>query len=335
MAASLAEDKPLIEEHQPTLFQTAAWEKAWLATWGQHLARDSGVHFNHQSNSYYSRQHLKGCLPIKTATTLGCPERGTPSIRREYYRASRHQIEAQLKDVADQRKFNDVILGSPTYHTIKATAHEQGLMVLEQDPGTAYSVNTGSGDYQAYLNQLSSNTRLKLHNRRKRLSQAGIVTQTDLWPDVNTFIEHLNHFHQQRWGKPCYQGLNLAFIQQFLPLLSDEGYSIGLNCMAVDGKAVSLLLDIEVNQRIYNLQSGFAEQYRAGLSLGTLHFGYRIEQAFKQPHLRAYDFMAGDGKHSNYKAALATQHCQLVTLTVVRPRWLQLLYCLWRPGQGS
>lgn len=327
MQGSFIEDKPLIEERQPTLFQTAAWEQAWLETWGQQLAKDPGIQLDHQSHSYHVTRRVKGLLPIRTATTIGCSERGVPSIRREYYRASVGQIKAQLQATTGQYVFSDVILGSPTYHSIKTQAQQQGLLVLEQDQAHAYSVNT-STNYPAYLEQLSANTRPKLHNRRKRLNDSGTVSHADLWPDVDDFIEQLNHFHQQRWGKPCYQGLNLAFIRKLLPLLEEEGHAVGLHCLAVDGRPVSLLLDIEVNSRIYNLQSGYEEQFRPGLSLGTLHFGYRIEQAFETPHIQAYDFMTGEGKNSNYKASLATQSCQLVTLIAVKPYWLKLLYRL-------
>ncbi|MCH8533147.1 MAG: GNAT family N-acetyltransferase [Saccharospirillum sp.] len=333
MPASLVEDQALIEERQPTLFQTTAWEQAWLETWGQQGSKSSNIRLDHKSHSYHLTRRFKGWLPIPTATTIGCSERSLPSIRREYYQASIRQITAQLDDTKGQRLFSDVILGSPTYHHIKSLAQQQGLLVLEQDHTLAYSVDTNTKDYPTYLDQLSANTRLKLHNRRKRLHGSGTVTQNDLWPDVSTFIEQLNDFHQKRWGKPCYEGMNLAFIKRLLPLLNDEGHGVRLNCLTVDGKPVSLLLDIEVGQRVYNLQSGYKEQYRPGLSLGTLHFGYRIEHAFKSTHIQAYDFMAGEGKNSNYKASLATQQCQLVSLIAVKPLWLKCLYWLKNPNR--
>jgi hypothetical protein len=86
------------------------------------------------------------------------------------------------------------------------------------------------------------------------------------------------------------------------------------------------VLDINVNGRVYNLQSGYLENFAKGISLGTLHFGYQIEAAFKSEKVGFYDFMAGNGKNSNYKASLANKTAQFNTVILVRNPILKMLY---------
>src|SRR5690606_40849246 len=65
------------------------------------------------------------------------------------------------------------------------------------------------------------------------------------------------------------------------------------------------VFDISYQGRKYNLQTGYQENFHKSISLGTLHFGYQIEAAFRDPDVAFYDFMAGKGKNSDYKKSLA------------------------------
>ncbi|AHI29926.1 hypothetical protein AU14_01120 [Marinobacter similis] len=79
---------------------------------------------------------------------------------------------------------------------------------------------------------------------------------------------------------------------------------------------------------MYNLQSGYSEDFHKKLALGSLHLGYCIEEAFRDPEVRLFDLLAGGGKHENYKIKLATNITPLISVMIVRGKLLKLLYRL-------
>jgi hypothetical protein len=77
---------------------------------------------------------------------------------------------------------------------------------------------------------------------------------------------------------------------------------------------------------IYNIQAGYEEDFHKKVALGTLHLGYAIETAFKDPSVGFFDLLAGEGKKTDYKSHLATDRTSLTTLMVVRSPLFRLLY---------
>lgn len=314
-----------------TLFQTQAWQDAWQSTWGAEL--DANKQLSRDAAGHYYRwcDHLKGVLPVNTIVPHGCSSSALRSVRSEYWRPAENvgqQLNDLLSSNTHQVLLPDVVLNAPVYHEVLERVRPFKQHVIVRNRSIAYSVNTAQSSFADYLKTLGSNTRLKFYNRRKRLGEKGIITLTNLWPDVDKFLSLINEFHSKRWGKPCFKGLNQEFIKALLPALEAEGHQIVLSALMVDDRPVSLLLDIQVDARIYNLQSGYLEDFQKGVSLGTLHFGYRIEEAFNDSTVDAYDFMAGEGKNTNYKEKLANQNCELGDLLVVKPYWLLWLYRL-------
>ena len=57
-----------------------------------------------------------------------------------------------------------------------------------------------------------------------------------------------------------------------------------------------------------------------------LHFGYLIESAFLNPNIAVFDFLAGNGKNSNYKEHLATDSIALYSFQVIRSLKMRVLY---------
>jgi CelD/BcsL family acetyltransferase involved in cellulose biosynthesis len=219
----------------------------------------------------------------------------------------------------------DVLINSLEYTQLVQVAEAAGLLVLVRDTATSYAVRVRDNNFEHYLKHIGSNTRLKLHNKRKKLYALGVIEVRNLWPQVDEFIEILNGFHQQRWGKPCYQGRNLQQIMTFLHKIAENGGAPDLSVIYCDGKAISAVLDLHYRQRIYNIQSGYQEKFQDGISLGTLHLGLQIEKAFFAD-ADYYDFMAGNGKHSNYKQSLATHSEDFASLMLVRSPILKFLY---------
>lgn len=56
-----------------------------------------------------------------------------------------------------------------------------------------------------------------------------------------------------------------------------------------------------MNRCAYNIQSGYKEDFDKKIALGSLHFGYLIEEFFYDNAVDQFDLLAGRGKSSNYK----------------------------------
>lgn len=310
--------------HRQGLFYSDAWQQAWLKAYGDHpniqLYPDAGI--------YTYRQRLKGFIPISSATLIGATSPATRSIRAEYTCITNEALSASLNAPWHQLVVPDILVGSEDEQRVYRFAKANNLAVRTTEREPVYAVDLRSETFNDYLAQRGKNTRLRLYNRRKRLEQKGKVTIENCWPDKKRFYEALNDFHQQRWGRDCYTGRNSVFIDALLTTLGMQENEIDMSLLSVDGKPISVILDIHLNGRCYNLQSGFDQRFDRDLSPGTLHFGYQIEKAFKTRTNDHYDFMAGDGKRSDYKQHLATNSSLFDTITIVRARPLKLLYSL-------
>lgn len=317
--------------HHQGLFYSSAWLEAWREAYGNHPA----IKLHPDAGLYTYPQKLKGLLPVRSATPIGATSPGIRSIRAEYLvltdATTDMNAEQLIEKLTSENKWNQLCLpdmpeSSPELGAIQAAARYSGLQVREQERSTAFAVDLRVGGFENYLAGLGKNTRLKLFNRRKKLEEAGDVALENWWPNQReAFYELLNQFHQKRWGKPCYRGRNQTFIDKLLTRLDQAGAHIDLSVITLDGEPVSTTLDIAAQGRCYNLQAGYAEDLVKNVSLGTLHLGYQIEKAF-QAKYDHYDFMAGEGKNTQYKASLANCQADLITLLLVRHPLLKLAY---------
>lgn len=306
------------------LFMTDAWREAWLSAWSNKLSAEDQA--NPEAVFYRSPQRTKGVASIDTVTPNGQGSHLIPSIRSEYFQVPSQQNLAQFfSAVRHQAAFGDVIVGSHTEAEIRRICEQAGWGLITRNPAKAYSVDCTTG-FTGYLATLSSGARAQLYNRRKRLAALGKVSFSTLNTDSESFLSLLNSFHRERWGKDCFCGKNAQFIQRLLQLLDGERAEPILSVMHLDEKPISVLLDIRVGSRRYNLQAGYVEGLAKGLSLGVLHLGYAIEEAMHAQNIHVYDFMAGNGKQTNYKVRFATHETRLIDMIVVRPWWLRMLY---------
>lgn len=305
-----------------SIFRTQAWISSWKKAWENYLQQQKFIY----ADDFYLIPLSVSGLGISTLVPIGCGSRYLGSIRSEYFQADLKNWSGQLKSLGWQQLIiPDVDLQSDFYLQLQKYIHSENYDLLSRSVAIAYGVKT-TGNFSDYLSGLSQSARARLFNKRKKLTQIGRVKVENLWPDLDGFIKLLNNFHQQRWGKPCYQGENLNFIKIFLQRLIDEGGGVNLSVMTLDGEPVSVLLDMEYQGRVYNLQAGFVEKITNNIALGSLHFGYEIEAAFSNPSIHYYDFMAGQGKNTDYKAAFATDTQNLATLYVIKSKWLYWLY---------
>ncbi|MEC7727281.1 MAG: GNAT family N-acetyltransferase [Pseudomonadota bacterium] len=325
-----------------SLFQTDAWQSAWWDTWGKDndLIRVVGWSGGH-SGLYLSRYRLKGLLPVSSLEFVGCSYRLIRSVRTEYNALPLPSATPDLRSAALDRLlestswseavFSDVPTDSDDLRLLKALAWERGWRLREAARDTAWHVDT-CGRFDSYLAALGRNTRLRLFNRRKLLEGQGIVTEVDAWQNGpegrDGFFRLLNNFHRQRWGKPVFGAKALGFQRLFLDRIVNEGGEPHLSILQSDGTPISVLYNVRYQGCTYNIQSGFQESFHPKLSLGILHLGYAIEASFRDPGVRLFDMLAGNGKSSNYKQHLANRQCELVSVMVVKNPLLKALYAL-------
>ncbi|HCS65048.1 MAG TPA: hypothetical protein DIW64_13820 [Cellvibrio sp.] len=322
------------QHHRPGLFRTSAWLSAWLTAWGTHprLKCLSDINTQPLASGLCSFTDYKlRILPLKTIIPVGVATGVAPSIRGEYFcfedpQQLKYLLDESLNHSWDQFYIPDLMLDSIEFDMIQDFCAQQHFSLLIRDKTTSYGVDVRSGTFADYLKNLGSNTRLKLFNRRTKLKELGALRVTNIWPDSEKFIALINQFHWKRWGEPCFLPRNTTQIINALNNLTDAGHSVDLSVLSLDDKPLSVMLDINVNGRVYNLQSGYIENFMHGVSLGTLHFGFQIEAAFNSPNVDYYDFMAGKGKHCNYKEAIANAQLEFVSVSMVKPALLKLAY---------
>lgn len=319
----------------PGIFTTHQWIDAWQKAWSDCeaiavLRPHSDIDSCRDGFYTYKQTRFRG-IKVTTLFSAGISTPLSPSLRSEYFHLPQDSAEQFLTAAQvfqwDQFYIPDLMLASPQYLHLCAAAEAKAFKIIVRDHSTSYAVRLQGNNFADYLKGIGSNTRLKLFNKREKLYQLGEVRVENLWPRVDEFIGLLNQFHLQRWGKPCYSGRNLQQITGFLTQIALVGGAPDLSVIYCNDQAVSVVLDLNYCGRIYNIQSGYREKFQDGISLGTLHFGFQLEKAFASG-AEFYDFMAGNGKNSDYKKSLATHSATFVSVMIVRSRLLRTLYAL-------
>lgn len=327
-----------------SVFQTKAWQSAWWDTWGQ----QSGFRLirswdGEVSGLYQSRYRLKGLLPIKSLQFVGTSLRELRTPRTEYNRffmESNDQFAiSSLERLLGKAPWSEAVFGDLCNGSEELTAlvkvaerNNWGFRVAASDMG--YAVST-AGSFADYLSSLGANSRLRLYNRRKVLESLGKVREENLWPDnQEVFFAALNNFHQARWKKDCFDENSLAFHKKFLSRVEEEGGIPMLSALSCDDHMVSLLYNVWYRGIVYNIQAGFEEKFHRKVSLGSLHLGYAIENAFNCSSTNRFDLLAGEGRKEDYKARFANQDYQLISIVLVKSPLLRALYWI-KDNQGT
>lgn len=320
-------------EHRPGLFRLPLWLNAWKQAWGQvagviYLGDEDCPPYRQFYQFTEKKLHI---LPLTTLVPIGLNSAAIHSIRGEYFCCENgHQFEKLLAEAKgcqwDQFYLSDVILNSREHKALQEFCEEHNYNLLIRDYELSYGVDLSQTNFDSYLKGLGKNTRLKFYNRRTKLQSQGKLIVKNIWPDIDGFIQIINGFHQKRWGKLCFSPNNEQLMRLATQQMSLAGHGVDLSVMYFNDQPVSTMLDLEVNGRVYNIQSGYLEDFMSGVSLGTLHFGFQIEAAFNNPQVNYYDFMAGRGKNANYKASMANARLPFISLLIIRNPIIRWLY---------
>lgn len=301
--------------------------QAWIDTWGNNSAIkliDLGGRKRPLECVYTGRSLLKKVLPLRYLTLAGIASPAISSPRSEYNHAAElialhggaKEFSASISRIAWQQwKLPDLISDSANTVALKDVAKEMGALYYLERKESSYFVMPQ--DLESYLKSLSSSTRLAYFNRRERLALLGIIEfRSFSVNEAPVFFDLLNKFHVLRWGRPCYSRESQQFMSNFMARLEAEGGEVVMQALQVSGEIVSVIVDVVWKGRRYNLQSGYYENKFHKIALGALHLGYSIERAINNQ--QAYDFLAGSGKQTNYKAKIATHHFFIESVDLLR-----------------
>nr|WP_245000342.1 GNAT family N-acetyltransferase [Marinobacter daepoensis] len=333
-------DTLLGQSNADPLFMSWAWQVSWWETWGKALSlellllavTDGEDNLVGIAPFYLSAVRTPLGWSVRRVHVVGNAWKLGPTVRTEYVgmivdRRSQQAVLEALARYLGELDWDEMIFADASARSMMMV--ESGIcsklgmsrLVRSESEGVVVPVN---GAFQDWLARLGKNTRLKVYNRRSLFQSALNGTYEDC-QNPGEFLAWLNHFHGQRWGKPCFDEHALRFHKAFLSRLGG-GQSAGLSVLKSGGEVVSVLYDIRAGNRIYNLQAGFAEGLHGKVSLGTLHLGYAIEQAFNRPDVLSYDLLAGSGKNTFYKDHFKGERVAFTTVEYVRSPVLKFAY---------
>jgi predicted N-acyltransferase len=328
------------------LFLGWQWLHSWWETWAVGNNLKLFLLLAYRENEllgiaplYLDKMSLPGGIRVRRLQFIGNAWRHRETVRTEYLEFIAHEkfqeeVCAEFVDyissvkVWDEFVICDLLRSTETYRQILGYGQQNRWLVFDRSVDYGVCIET-TGSFQDYLASLGSHTRLRLYNRRKYLNSRGDITQTRASLDeLDGYFDILNSLHSKRWGRGCFSGDSLRFHKLFLSRLKDSR-CFDLACIHCDGIPISAIYNIRVKNAVFNLQSGFVEDFDKKLSLGTLHLGLSIESAFNDPGVQSFDLLAGRGKKYFYKPRYHGEIIEFVTLQVVRRRSLKLIYRLY------
>ncbi len=323
------------------LFMSWPWLFSWWRTWGRPLSLELVLlgRFDRELQltalapmqlcdigGYFPRQR-------RMLQLLGGAWGKASTVRTEYgsWIASKKMAFLQFSALwqgLERLRFTELALcdvrqDSQFYQFIYSLRSHWPQRCFNSEP--AYTIATSC--FTDFVAGLGDNSRFNLLNRRRQLFSAGDALVQTLAPEYfPDFLQHLNLFHRQRWGKDCFEPLAADFHCQLQQWLSQG--ALNISAIVVGGQEVSLLYNIRVGNVAYNIQQGYNERQSRKYSLGTIHLGLAVEQYCHDVDVTRFRLLAGRGKHANYKARLAFIEDQLIGIQLFRSRYWHWRYCL-------
>ena len=322
-----------------------AWLYSWWEVWAGPYAlelvllgvyeRDTGQLVG-LAPMYRNESRSFGAMKIRRLQFIGNSWRIGPSVRTEYtglIALSGREVDVALTISGFLRKmvWDELVISDSSDRAAgefgEALVQDGNIVSLIRSEAKGIRIDT-TGSFEKWVGQLGPNTRVKAINRQAFFETELKGSCHRYEPDTEAytgFFERLNRFHNERWGKPCFDERAVDFHLSLLKRL-DEGQSPELSQLISGQEIVSVLYDVRAGGRIYNLQSGFDETLHKKLSVGTLHLGYAISHAFGERDVECYDLLAGYGKNTFYKAKFKGEEVEFTTIEFVRSPLLKLVY---------
>jgi hypothetical protein len=288
--------------------------------------------FYKEKSSYFS-----GILPVVRIQPIGTRYRSDGGIRSEYMDLI---VREDLKSIVSEGLvdelmagilwgelvFPDIITGAVAISMIQECAQENDFYIRSISSSKSYFVDT-KNSFDTYIKGLGKNTRLKLFNRRKELEKMGDVELiTGEISENGELVTALNRFHRIRFERDILDSKKVKHLRFVISDLENHGVRQNSSVLKLNGEIVSSIVNISTSSKSYNIQLGYIENLSNKVSLGTLHLGYAIEEAFSNPDILSFDLLAGEGKNSDYKKRLAELESTLESIMVIRNPVLKIAY---------
>lgn len=336
----------LSNSNSDKLFMSWEWLHSWWNSFSSSGEMSLYIVAAYNSNNklvglaplYLTSVVLKNIFPIKRMEFLGNCWRGDMTMRTELLdfivdNSVSKQVIASLFEYINNVKqwdefvLSDLDINSETYAAlVPDRAINRSYYRVAEEFDSFYLPLVTSFDEFSKL--LGKNTRLKLLNRRKVLEGLGEVKyKENRSSDVDSSFRLLNELHIQRWGSPVFENERLQFNTSVAKLMADKGQVL-FSTLYLDDKPISIQYNYIIDGHEYNIQAGFIENFHSKLSLGYMHFGYAIEASYNKK-LRIYDFLAGEGKNTQYKARLTQESVNIVSLQIIRSQPIKFIYYLY------
>ncbi|HUN75619.1 MAG TPA: GNAT family N-acetyltransferase [Steroidobacteraceae bacterium] len=289
----------------------------------------------------YSRSvRVKGLLKSRRLELIGNAWHDRRGWFSEYLdviarRGSQEQVvRAIATELVRQGDWQELVLCCIRRDSVAARVAQSGLLgrarVREVDTLEAWRTHLPEhfGEYAAAL---SSGTRRKLLNQRGRIPDARIETAVTA-EEVTEYLALLERYSAERWHAQGQREHHRGFERDFALGMAQAG-RLRLTRLVTSGRVLSVMCNVRCGSTIYYLRSGFQESQ--GISPGYLHFGYALESACAE-HAACFDFLAGGGRHREYKEDLLTEPVPLTTYHLSRGHLavLREAYDYLRGGRG-
>ncbi len=328
------------------LFLGPAWLSSWWDSWGTKqddiealilTVHDERGKLLGLAPLYSSTECIRGIVNTRRIQFIGTNFRKAGVTRTEYVdfildSSCREKVlETLLIHLIENFRFDEFVLcdikqSSQTHDVLKQFALEHSLHIRHTDQVDGTKIDL-VGDFQTYLSRLGKNTRLRIFNRRKVLSSLGYIEVRYFEPsDVADGFDTLSQLFSQRWGRPIFAGSQRLFQKLLIERLPTTA-NPQMTGIFLDGRCISVLYDIRINDTEYNLLSGYEKDIHHKLSLGMLHLGFAIEQAYSDG-FRHFDLLLGQGQNTDYKQHFCGEMVRAETLQLVRRPLLRFLYKL-------
>lgn len=337
--------KLLDKSNADPFFMSWQWISQWWINWGSRSSDKLNIIVIYVKNELVGiaplyccdATYLKGLITIKRLQFLGNRYLASSGIRTEFLgtvvkKGMEIEVNALIiREILNNREWDEIVLsdiekGGDFDQSIISNADINNLRIRMLSSDDCYSVNTESS-FTRYLETLGKNTRLKLFNRRKVLAEYGNVSleYVDLRKDDDIF-KFINEFHLLRYGKLAFSQLDMAILRKVIDSLPESTRLKCSSLLKVDKNIISVIVNIFLRGKIYNIQLGYQEDFDKRISLGTLHLGYTIEMAFESEEIISFDLLAGEGKSSNYKSHLARQNSTLESIQILKKPIIRIMY---------
>lgn len=335
-------NKLLADSSSNRLFLSWEWLSGWWRVWSKKIYKAKlliiFIYLDGEligiAPFYTDVRRLYKFLSIKRVQFIGTSYQSISTVRSEYlnfiFKAGyQDQFFHALIDyfkkniIYDELIFKDININYFYKSYLVELSKNHLKRIVGSDKG--YRIYT-KGEFENYIEKLSSNTRLKIYNRRKRLSFLGDIKVEHFGSEYkNKMFDLLNTFHEIRWGKKCFSEKSMIFHIFFLDLVCPRDC---FSVLKINQKIVSIQYNLIIEGTLYNIQSGYDESLTNGISLGMLHIGYELERCFKINKIECFDLLAGKGKLTNYKKKFNGEEVQFQSVQFVKNKLLRFLYYL-------